>query len=58
MSREKITTPDTSTEEKRRKALKDTLRDLRRFHRKLLRSRGGKPLPDSVADLAEIREGR
>ena len=58
MSKEKITTPDISTEEKRRKALKDTLVELRKFHRKLLKSRGGKPLPDSVADLAEIREGR
>jgi hypothetical protein len=55
---ERITVPDITTEEKRRKALKDTLGDLRRFHRKILKAHGGRPLPNSVSDLDEIRDGR
>lgn len=58
MSRERVSTPDIDTEEKRKKALRDTVRQLRAFHKKILKSRGGKPLPDSLADLVEIREGR
>ena len=56
--KERIRSADIATEEKRRKALKNTLKDLRRFHRKVLESHGGKPLPTSVADLDEIRDER
>lgn len=58
MSKERVTIPTTDTEEKRKKALRRTLVDLRKFQRKILESHGGRPLPDSVADLTEIREGR
>jgi hypothetical protein len=50
--------PDITTEEKRRNALRATLEDLRKFHRKVLKAHGGKPLPSSVSDLDEIRDGR
>ena len=55
---EKITVPDITTEEKRKKAMKNTLSDLRRFHRKILKAHGGKPLSSTVSDLDEIRDGR
>ena len=48
--------PDIQTEEKRKKTMKALVRDLRRFHKSLLRSHGRKPLPDSVVGLNEIRE--
>lgn len=58
MSKERITVPTIHADDKRKKALRKTLTDLRKFQRKILDSRGGRPLPDSVSDLTEIREGR
>jgi len=58
MSKERITVSTVGAEEKRKKALRRTLADLRKFQCKVLESHGGKPLPDSVSDLTEIREGR
>lgn len=53
-----MTIPDIGTEEKRKKTMRALVKDLRKFQKSVLRSHGGKPLPDSVADLREIREGR
>ncbi len=58
VSKERVTIPTADTEEKRKKAMRRTLADLRKFQRKILESHGGKPLSDSVSDLTEIREGR
>ena len=58
MSKERATIPTTDAEEKRKKVLRRTLADLRKFQRKILESHGGKPLPHSVVDLTEIRQGR
>lgn len=43
-------------EEETRKLMEDTLGDLKGFHKKILKAHGGKPLPDSVSDLDEIRD--
>lgn len=53
-----MTIPDIGTEEKRKKTMRALLKDLRRFQKSVLKSHGEKPLPSSVADLNEIREGR
>jgi len=57
-SGKRISVPDIATEEKRRRALRDTVRDLRRFHKKILEAHCGKPIPSSVPEINETREGR
>lgn len=53
MSKERITIPTTDAEEKRKKVLRRTLSDLRKFQRKILESHGGKPLPESISDVRD-----
>ncbi len=47
----------TTSADARRRVLRDTLDNLKEFHRKVLETHGGKPLPDSVSDLDDIRDG-
>lgn len=50
-----LTVPSIETEEKRKKTMKALIKDLRKFQKSVLRAHGGRPLPDSAADLRGIR---
>ena len=58
MSKGRVTASHTSDSDKRKKSMRDTARQLREFHQKVLKAHDGRPLPDSVSDLSDIREGR